>query len=82
MRGRASGFDLLSAETNPWWLEEHEVEGKLKQTRRACPRPAYMTSKLQELSAALDGLDTACREARDFASPSRVSYDIFTFILL
>ena len=32
--------------------------------------------KLEDLSAAPDELDHACREARDFASLFRVSYDI------
>ena len=68
-------FDLSSAETGPWWLEgeeeqEKEEKEKPKQTRRAYPRPDYMPStwrqwlqKLQELSAAPDELDPACREA-------------------
>ena len=36
--------------------------------------------KLENLSAAPDELDNACREARDFASHFRVSYDFFLFI--
>ncbi|CAN0170032.1 unnamed protein product [Ascophyllum nodosum] len=37
--------------------------------------------KLEDLSAAPVGLDCGCREARDFASHFRVSYDIFLFIM-
>ena len=33
--------------------------------------------KLEDLSAAPDELDHACREARDFASHFRVSFEIF-----
>ena len=36
--------------------------------------------KLQDLSAAPDELNPACREARDFASHFRVSFDIFMFM--
>ena len=83
------GFDVTSAETEFWWLEEEEVEEKRpKLQRRAYTRPEYMAStwgrwllKLEDLSAANDGFDHVCREARDFASHFRVSYDIFLFIL-
>ena len=44
-------------------------------------RPGDMVSKLDNLSAAPDELDHACREARDFTSHFRVSYDIFLFIM-
>ena len=37
----------------------------------------WLQKKLEDLSAAPDELDHACREARDFASHFRVSYDIF-----
>ena len=37
----------------------------------------WLQKKLENLSAAPDELDHACREARDFASHFRVSYDIF-----
>ena len=79
------GFDLSSAETDPWWLEEEQEKEKPKQTRRAYPRPEYMTStwgqRLQKLSAAQDGLVPACREARDFPSHFKVLCDIFLFII-
>ena len=90
MRGWACfGFDLSSVETEFWWLEEEEMkEKKPKLQRRAYTHPEYMAStwghwllKLEDLSAANDGLDPACREARDFASHFRVSYDIFLFIM-
>ena len=90
MRGWAYlGFDLSSAETEFWWLEEEEVEEKKpKLQRRAYTRPEYMAPtwghwllKLEDLSAANDGLDYACREARDFASHFRVSYDKFMFVM-
>ena len=77
------GFDLSSsAETELWWREEEEVEEKKsKLPRRAYTRPEYMAStwgqwllKQKDLNAANDGLDHACREARDFASHFRVSY--------
>ena len=39
------GFDLSSAETEFWWLEEEEVEEKKpKLPRRAYTRPEYMAS--------------------------------------
>ena len=38
-------------------------------------------TKLENLSTAPDELDRACREARDFASYFRVSYDIFLSIM-
>ena len=41
----------------------------------------WLQKKLEDLSAAPDELDYACREARDFASHFRVSYDIFLFIV-
>ena len=37
----------------------------------------WLQKKLENLSAAPDELDHACREARNFASHFRVSYDIF-----
>ena len=37
----------------------------------------WLQKKLENLSAAPDELDHACREARDFAALFRVSYDIF-----
>ena len=40
-----------------------------------------LQKKLENLSAAPDGLYHACREARDFASHFRVSYDIFLSIM-
>ena len=41
----------------------------------------WLQKKLENLSAAPDELDHACREARDFASHFRVSYDIFLFTM-
>ena len=41
----------------------------------------WLQKKLENLSAAPDELDHACREARDFASHFRVSYDIFLSIM-
>ena len=40
-----------------------------------------LQKKLNNLSPAPDELDHACREARDFASHFRVSYDIFLSIM-
>ena len=37
--------------------------------------------QLENLSGVRDELDHACREARDFASHFRVSYDIFLSIM-
>ena len=41
----------------------------------------WLQKKLDNLSAAPDELDHASREARDFASHFRVSYDIFLSIM-
>ena len=41
----------------------------------------WLQKKLENLSAAPDELDHACREVRDFASHFRVSYDIFLSIM-
>ena len=41
----------------------------------------WLQKKLENLSAAPDELDHACRETRDFASHFRVSYDIFLSIV-
>ena len=41
----------------------------------------WLQKKLENLSAAPDELDHACREVRDFASHFRVSYDIFQSIM-
>ena len=41
----------------------------------------WLQKKLENLSAAPDELDHACREARDFASHFCVSYDIFLSIM-
>ena len=40
-----------------------------------------MQKKLEDLSAAPDELDHACREARDLTFHFRVSYDIFLSIM-
>ena len=82
-------FEVSSAEADFLWLgTEQEEEQKPKVPRRAYTRPEYMAStwgqwlqKLEDLSAAPVGLDCGCREARDFASHFRVSYDIFLFIM-
>ena len=41
----------------------------------------WLQKKLDNLRAAPDELDHACREARDFASHFRVSYVIFLSIM-
>ena len=41
----------------------------------------WLPKKLENLSAAPDELDHACRQSRDFASHFRVSYDIFLSIM-
>ena len=41
----------------------------------------WLPKKLENLSAAPDELDHACRQAEDFASHFRVSYDIFLSII-
>ena len=41
----------------------------------------WLQKKRENLSAAPDELDHTCREARDFASHFRVSYDIFLSIM-
>ena len=52
------GFDLSSAETGFWWLEEEQEE-----------KSKYMASisaeEAGDLSVAPDELDHACRDARD-----------------
>ena len=68
------GFDL-SAETGFWGLgEEQKEESK---PIHGIDLGAWLQKKLENLSAAPDELDHACREARDFASHFRVSYYIF-----
>ena len=72
------GLDLSSAETGFWWLgEEHDEESK---PIHGIDLGTVLRKKLENLSAAPDELDHAYREARDFASHFRVSYDIFLFI--
>ena len=41
----------------------------------------WLQKKLENLGAAPDELHHACREAQDFASHFRVSYDIFLSIM-
>ena len=41
----------------------------------------WLPTRLENLSAAPDELDHACRQSRDFASHFRVSYDIFMSIM-
>ena len=73
------GFDLSSAETGFWWLgEEQEEESK---PIHGIDLGTWLQKKLENLSAAPDELGHACREAGDFASHFRVSYDIFLFIM-
>ena len=74
------GFDLSLAETGFWVAGRGAGGGK--------PKPAHvidlgtwLQKKLENLSAAPDKLDHACREARDFASHFRVSYDVFLSIM-
>ena len=88
IRGWACMVELVISRNGLLVARGGAKEEKRKQTRRAYPRPDCMASawgqwlqKLQELSAAPDRLDPACREARDFASHFRVSYDIFPFIM-
>ena len=80
MRGWAClVFDLSSAETGFWWLgEEQEEESK---PIHDIDVGTWFQKKLENLSAAPDELDHACREARDFASHFRVSYDILLSII-
>ena len=42
----------------------------------------WLQKDLEDLSAAPDELDHACREARDFASHFSVSYDICIVIIM
>ena len=72
-------FDLLSAETSFWWLgEEQEEESK---PIHGIDLGTWLQKKLENLSAAPNELDHACRETRDFASHFRDSYDIFLFMM-
>ena len=73
------GFYLSSAETGFWWLGE-EQEEKSKPIH-GIDLGTWLPKKLENLSAAPDELDHACREARDFASHFRVSSDIFLSIM-
>ena len=77
--GLLFGFDLSSAETGFCWLgEEHEEASK---PIHGIDLGTWLQKKLENLSTALDELDHACRETREFASHFRVSYDIFLFIM-
>ena len=72
-------FDLSSAETGFWWQgEEQEEESK---PIHGIDLGTWLQKKLDNLSAAPDELDHACREARDLVSHFRVSYDIFLSIM-
>ena len=72
-------LDLSSAETGIWWLgEEQEEESK---PIHDIDLGTWLQWKLDNLCAAPDELDHACREAREFASHFRVSCDIFLFIM-
>ena len=73
------GFDLSSAETGFWWLGEDQEE-KSKPIH-GIDLGTWLQKKLENLSAAPNELDHACREARDFASHFRFSYDIFLSIM-
>ena len=70
------GFYLSSAETGFWWLGE-EQEEKSKPIH-GIDLGTWLQKKVENLSAAPDELDHACREARDFASHFRASYDNFS----
>ena len=72
-------FDLSSAETGFWWLGEEQEEGS--KPIHGIDLGTWLQKKLENSSAAPDELDHACREARDYASHFRVSYDIFQFIM-
>ena len=73
------GFYLSSAETGFWGLgEEQKEESK---PIHGIDLGAWLQKKLENLSAAPDELNHACREARDFASYFCVSYYIFLFIV-
>ena len=74
------GFDLSSAETGFWWLGEEQAEESVPM-RHGIDLGTWLQKKLENLSAAPDELEHACREARDFASHFCVSYDIFLFIM-
>ena len=66
-------FDLLSAErTFDGWRSSGRRENQYNMPSTWGQWP----QKLEDLSAAPDKLDHACREARDIASHFRVSYDI------
>ena len=72
------GFDLSSAETDFWWLGEKQSRRNRNQYQvHGIDLGTWLQKKLENLSAAPDELDHACREARDFASHFRVSYEIF-----
>ena len=73
------GFDLSSAETGFWWLAEEQEE--VSKPIHDIDLGTWLQKKLENLCAAPDEADHACREARDFASHFRVSYDIFLFIM-
>ena len=75
------GFDLPSAETDFWWLGEELRRRNRNQYMAWTWGHGFRRSKLENLRAAPDALDHACREARDFASHFRVSYDIFLSIM-
>ena len=72
-------FDLSSAETGFWWLAEEQ--GEVSKPIHDIDLGTWLQKKLENLRAAPDELDHACRKARDFASHFRVSYDIFLFIM-
>ena len=72
-------FDVSSAGTGFWWLAEKQEE--VSKPIHDIDLGTWLQKKLENLCAAPDELDHACREARDFASHFRVSYDIFLFIM-
>ena len=73
------GFDLSSAETSFWWLVEEQEE--VSKPIHDIDLGTWLQKNLENLCAAPDELDHACREARDFASHFRVLYDIFLSIM-
>ena len=67
------GFDFSSAETD---FDGWRTSSRKKENQYMASIWGQWLQKLEDLRAAPDELDHACREARDFASQFRVSYDI------
>ena len=73
------GLGLSSAETCFWRLGEEQEEES--ESIHEMDLRTWLHKKLENLCAAPGELDHACREAQDFASFFRVSYDIFMFVM-